>query len=271
MKDYIVVSFSGGKDSTAMLLRMIELGEHIDEVICCDTTKEFPAMYRHIEKVKKVVEDAGIKFTLIRAEQDFDHYMFDYRVKRRNPERNHLTGNAWPLPMTRWCTTMLKKKPIESHLKQLRTTRNVIQCIGLAADEEYRLERENNKNPNHRHPLVEWGWTESVCLKYCYEHGYDWGGLYEIFSRVSCWCCPLKPLDEHRKLWKHLPELWEQLKDMDGRSWNQFLKNYSVEDLEIRFQLEEEWKAEGVDPNPRTKAFREALNQRLEEHREGKS
>lgn len=34
---YIVVSFSGGKDSTAMLLHMIELGEHIDEVISADT------------------------------------------------------------------------------------------------------------------------------------------------------------------------------------------------------------------------------------------
>lgn len=60
MNDYIVVSFSGGKDSTAMLLRMIELGEHIDEVICCDTTKEFPAMYRHIERVRQVAVN-GLK------------------------------------------------------------------------------------------------------------------------------------------------------------------------------------------------------------------
>jgi tRNA(Ile)-lysidine synthase TilS/MesJ len=39
---YTVVSFSGGKDSTAMLLKMLELGEPIDEVVCCDTYKEFP-------------------------------------------------------------------------------------------------------------------------------------------------------------------------------------------------------------------------------------
>ena len=43
--DYIVVSFSGGKDSTAMLLRMIELKETINEVIFCDTGMEFPEMY----------------------------------------------------------------------------------------------------------------------------------------------------------------------------------------------------------------------------------
>ena len=55
-QDYIVVSFSGGKDSTAMLLRMIELKEHIDEVVFCDTYKEFPQMYEHIARVRAVVD-----------------------------------------------------------------------------------------------------------------------------------------------------------------------------------------------------------------------
>lgn len=51
-ENYIVVSFSGGKDSTAMILRLMELGEQIDEVLFCDTYKEFPAMYDHVEKNK---------------------------------------------------------------------------------------------------------------------------------------------------------------------------------------------------------------------------
>ena len=92
---YHVVSFSGGKDSTAMVLRMIELGEHIDEVICCDTYKEFPAMYRHIEKVRKVIEDAGIKFTMLRNEKSFDYLMFDHEPKRKNPKYQGLLGYSW--------------------------------------------------------------------------------------------------------------------------------------------------------------------------------
>ncbi len=32
-----IISFSGGKDSSAMLLRMIELKYPIDEIIFCDT------------------------------------------------------------------------------------------------------------------------------------------------------------------------------------------------------------------------------------------
>lgn len=42
----------------------------------------------------------------------------------------------------------------------------VIEYVGIAADEQYRLERANNQNPNHRHPLVDWGWTERDCLRY---------------------------------------------------------------------------------------------------------
>lgn len=42
---YHVVSFSGGKDSTAMLLKMIELKYDIDEIVFCDTGLEFDEMY----------------------------------------------------------------------------------------------------------------------------------------------------------------------------------------------------------------------------------
>ena len=48
-----IVSFSGGKDSTAMLLIMLEKGMPIDRVINVDTTKEFPETYDHIDKVEK--------------------------------------------------------------------------------------------------------------------------------------------------------------------------------------------------------------------------
>ena len=53
--DYHVVSFSGGKDSTAMLLKMLEEGMQVDEIIFCDTGVEFPAMYDHIDKVEKYI------------------------------------------------------------------------------------------------------------------------------------------------------------------------------------------------------------------------
>ena len=81
--------------------------------------------------------------------------------------------------------------------------------------------------------------TEADCLAYCKERGFDWDGLYDIFHRVSCWCCPLQSYDELRKLRKHFPEHWEKLRDWDSRTWRTFLKHYSVEQLEIRFAFVE--------------------------------
>ena len=48
---YHAVSLSGGKDSTAMLLLMIERGMPIDAVLSADTGMEFPEMYEHLAKV----------------------------------------------------------------------------------------------------------------------------------------------------------------------------------------------------------------------------
>lgn len=36
------------------------------------------------------------------------------------------------------------------------------------------------------------------------------------------------------------PELWGELKDMDSRAWNQFKKDYSVQDFEDKFKYWQE-------------------------------
>lgn len=261
MENYVVVSFSGGKDSTAMLLRMIELGEHIDEVVCCDTYKEFPAMYRHIDKVKAIVEAEGIKFTMLKSERSFDYYMFEYEPKRKSAQFQGKKGWSWPYSRMRWCTSRLKQQVISRYFRDLNKKYDVFQCIGIAADEKERLERKNNQNSNHRHPLVEWGWTEKDCLKYCYAKGFDWEGLYELFSRVSCWCCPLQTLEQLRKLRKHFPELWAELQDMDSRTWSEYRPGYSVADLETRFAFEEERLQRGESITSRE--FHAKLKERL--------
>lgn len=100
---------------------------------------------------------------------------------------------------------------------------------------------------------------------YCYARGFDWGGLYEIFHRVSCWCCPLQDLSELRKLYEHFPELWTQLRRWDDSTWRQFRKDYSVRELEIRFALEKEYISNGK--SLRNKEFYRALKQRIADNR----
>lgn len=53
-----ILSFSGGKDSTTLLLKYLSyrttepIKYPLDAVIFCDTGLEFPDMYTHIEKNK---------------------------------------------------------------------------------------------------------------------------------------------------------------------------------------------------------------------------
>ena len=78
-----IVSFSGGKDSTAMLLKMIENNMQIDEIIFCDTEKEFPEMYEHIKQVEKYINR---KITILKSEKSFDYYMFEH-IKTRGKNK----------------------------------------------------------------------------------------------------------------------------------------------------------------------------------------
>ena len=104
--------------------------------------------------------------------------------------------------------------------------------------------------------------TEEDCLRYCYERGYDWDGLYGQFRRVSCWCCPLQSLPELRQLYHNHPALWGQLKEWDRRTWRKFRADYSVEELENALIL----RTNGRKPGSPSEAgrFFSALKRRLE-------
>jgi len=248
-----VVSLSGGKDSTAMLLRMLEEGRPVDIILFCDTGIEFDAMYRHIEKLEKYI---GIPITRLKSQYDFEYLLLEHMPKRRNPELFGRKGYSWSGPRNRWCTAMLKTRIIDKYLRALSKEYTIEQYVGIAADEPERVR-------DFHYPLVEWGMTEADCLAYCKARGFDWDGLYDIFHRVSCWCCPLQSFDELRKLRKHFPELWAKLGEWDEKTWRTYLKKYSVKQLDIRFAFEEERLAQGL---PITgKAFFDALNEKLKE------
>ena len=161
-----IVSLSGGKDSTAMLLRMIEEGWPIDIILFCDTGMEFDAMYRHIDKVEKYI---GRPIVRLKSHQSFEHLFYDYSPKRANPKLEQYRGFSWPGPRNRWCTAMLKTRIISQYLRELSKEYTLVQYIGIAADEPKRIRE-------HRYPLVEWGMTEADCLDYCRERGFDWEG-----------------------------------------------------------------------------------------------
>ncbi|CBL04519.1 phosphoadenosine phosphosulfate reductase family protein [Gordonibacter pamelaeae] len=223
---YHVVSLSGGKDSTAMLIMMLERGMPVDEVVWFDTGWEFPAMVGHIGKVEA---ETGVPVTRLRPDLPFNYWMFDH--VRMKGARAGEAGYGWARMGSRWCTK-IKTSAIDRHVKAMAGRRRVVQYVGIAADEAHRAK-------GKRYPLVEWGVTEAEALAYCRARGYDWGGLYDRFDRVSCWCCPLQRLSDLRELRRSFPDLWELLRDMDARAWNDFRIDCTVEQLERRFAFED--------------------------------
>lgn len=235
-----IVSFSGGKDSTAMLLMMIERGIPVDRIICIDTTKEFPAMYRHIERVQSMI--APLKIEIVKI--DFE-YWFGEHIKTKGKNKGK-SGYGFPDFRNRWCTALKRESysalvSSKNYNKRKRgqlknTPSNLIEFHGIAFDEKQRSEK--NKGRNIRYPLVEWEITGNQALEYCYSKGLDWEGLYEKFHRVSCWCCPLSRIGELRVLYNEFPDLWNELQEMDKKSFRKFRSDYSVEDLTNRFSKE---------------------------------
>lgn len=246
-KQFHAVSLSGGKDSSAMLLLMIERDMPINMVLSADTGMEFPEMYEHLAKLDEhLFRERGIHITTLRHPKGFEYLMFDEPKQKPRSLENRAKlgippyGNGWPGIRVRWCTGQLKTHLITKEVNRLKGELGAIHYVGIAADEEWRCK-------NERYPLVEWGITEAQALQACYDRGFDFGGLYEIYHRASCWCCPFQRIDELRKLRKHHPELWEKLLELDRRALaqfgtgplGQFKQNWSVKRLDTRFAEED--------------------------------
>jgi len=238
----IVASFSGGKDSTAMVLHALEEGMQIDEIVMFDTGWEFPQMMDHVAKVQECI---GREITILKPTNSFEFSLIDREIKSKKDRTEkgiakgdvYRRGNCWPSPMRRWCTRE-KVQTIDRYLG------NETRLIGFAADESRRLGKNTIKAKKYdtRYPLIEWGMTEADCLKYCVDRGFDWGGLYKHFSRVSCFCCPLQRLGELRTLRRHFSELWAKMLGWEDRMGdnNKGFKDYTtVHDLDARFARED--------------------------------
>lgn len=255
-----IANVSGGKDSTAMLLRLLELRKTepdrypLDEVVNVDTGMEFPEMYEHLAKLKATAESAGIRWVTIKPPRSFEYLLYQHQYQRRDGTQE-TNGYGWANSHNRWCTSKLKTEWLDK-------LDDAVRYVGIAADEIDRLQRTSNLDKLHIHPLVDWGWTEADCLQYCYDHGYDWGGLYQLYKRVSCWCCPLQPLSALKTMRAKQPELWARLREIDKKVKNDFKYDYSLDQLEIRFAFEDELESAGIKL-PKKEFFRQ-LYERFE-------
>lgn len=197
-----VISFSGGKDSTAMLLAMLERGEEIHSVVWFDTEREFPQIVNHIEKL---INDTWVRFQRIRHWAGFDFLEDRYGCP-------HGSGG--------WCTAA-KRNCCNKYMRLIQKdcTKAGIpfaECIGFALDESKRTKKGEIKKKTWpvRFPLIEYGMTEADALAYCYTKGYDFGGIYEWMpsKRVSCFDCIKQSKPDLAAIKENCPKLVEASK-----------------------------------------------------------
>jgi 3'-phosphoadenosine 5'-phosphosulfate sulfotransferase (PAPS reductase)/FAD synthetase len=229
-----IVSFSGGKDSTLMLLLMLEKGMPIDEIIFADTGMEFQELYDYIEQIENFI---GRKVTRIKSKKTWDELFFATKKKGNN------IGQIYGFPMTMACvmTDRLKQRPIQRYYCSIEG--EYIVYIGIARNEPERYAR---LKPNEKAPLYEWGIDENFVIQELNRRGLH-NPLYDTFDRLGCYTCPNMNLKELRLMRKRYPDEYAKLlwygeqaeKHATSRRFAEFKPGWTVAELERRFQQED--------------------------------
>ena len=126
-----------------------------------------------------------------------------------------------------------------------RKDRNIIEYLGIAADEP---KRHGQLNDRKRAPLVEFGIDEDLCGLYC-QYNDMLSPSYETSCRDGCWFCHNQGVNQLRLLRRNWPDHWALLMKWDLDSPVTFKADgHSVHDFDRRFAMEDM----GLIPTDRT-------------------
>jgi 3'-phosphoadenosine 5'-phosphosulfate sulfotransferase (PAPS reductase)/FAD synthetase len=230
-----VVSFSGGKDSTALVLRALEWAEtwgDSPEIVFADTGHEHPLTMEYVDRVESHV---GLPIRRIRADftADFErkrayiatHWPADGVPPERVAqalETLHPTGipfldlcmwkGRFPSTKARFCSQELKALPILEQVLMplLRSGHRVISWQGVRADESaaraalFEAAREDHPRLITYRPLL--GWTAEDVFATHRRHGLTPNPLYKLgMGRVGCMPCIHARKAEIREIAQRFP------------------------------------------------------------------
>lgn len=180
-----VVALSGGKDSTAMALRLREVEPREYVYVCTPTGNELPEMFAHWRKLADLLGSpivpviGGTLEGIIRREKMIPNFR------------------------SRFCTRMLKIEPYAAWMMQQSANYNrIVSYVGIRADEPEREAGDYTNVPGveMRFPMREWGWSLTKVLAYLAEQGVT------IPERTDCALCFWQRLGEWYALWRDHPD-----------------------------------------------------------------
>lgn len=239
------VQYSGGKDSTALYLLLLEKGLEF-EPIFCDTQNEHEATYEYVNtihektggpKVKTIKADLTRRFETKRknlptlwAAANIPQDRIDRALQVLHPTGNVfvdlcLLMGGFPGSKARFCTTYLKIQPKRQLLSAL--SGRLFDYVGVRRDESIarRLmpvrDWENvgtKKKPRWValiRPLIHWKLSD-VMAQHA-KHGLDPNPLYALGAeRVGCWPCIFVKKRELKLIAKHSPEAIDRIREWEA-------------------------------------------------------
>jgi 3'-phosphoadenosine 5'-phosphosulfate sulfotransferase (PAPS reductase)/FAD synthetase len=179
-----IVGLSGGKDSTALALRLAEVEPRKYIYICNETGNELPDMKAHWDKLENILGEP---------------------IQRVRHARSLIEEiekiNMLPNVFARWCTIRLKIEPTIDYFESLPAGSTLY--VGLRADE---MERKGlyGEDITVRFPMREWNWNEKDVWDYLNSKGIC------IPKRTDCALCPYQRLGEWRDLYENYPDLYAE-------------------------------------------------------------
>jgi 3'-phosphoadenosine 5'-phosphosulfate sulfotransferase (PAPS reductase)/FAD synthetase len=193
-----IVALSGGKDSTALALRLAEVEPRDSyEYVFTPTGDELPDMVEHWKRLMSML---GKPLRPLNNESLAG-------VIERN--------GALPNWRMRFCTRQIK---IEPFIAYMQSAAPAMAYVGLRADEETREGTLYGESAGieQRFPLREWGWGIGDVQDYLKSKG------VEIPKRTDCARCFYQTLGEWYDLWVEHPTIYEDAVAMEDKHGHTF-------------------------------------------------
>jgi len=219
-----IASMSGGKDSTAMALHLIEQDIEFDAVFL-DTGWEHSAVYDYVENdlrriLGKPVRIAEGPMPELTPELEDLAVGFEARLgsgRKSGMIRWSLHKAMFPARVRRWCTRSLK---IDAFKEVLSEYEFPVSCVGIRAKEsEARSqlpERELSTTLDCMvwRPIIDWSKDDVIAIHQ--RHGIAPNPLYlRGADRVGCWPCIFSKKSEVRFMADQDPDRIDLIRDLE--------------------------------------------------------
>lgn len=236
----ISANLSGGRDSTAMVVRYLEMGEPLDYIIFCDTGFEFSEMYHYIDKLDLYLQrNFNKQITRIDSSQEMEKWAFEYEITKG--ERAGLKRGI-PMRLHKdYCTRQTKIVPTRKFITDRSPNKfKNIALIGYTYNEVENGRVSNLDYATARYPLHEWQWNEPEVSEFLSKRGIM-NSLYNKFQRTGCYLCPKQSKASLFNLYKYYPKEWQEMLKWEAKARalncvNQTFKDRPLSEFEREFK-----------------------------------